>query len=217
MPGTEELEKYLDNLVGPLRVLLHVAEPSRVCDGIIKEIESFNRKRLLTGYVDSLAACFDIPSVDIWRCFYSLIQLRNYVRNNKVAESNLKDILLRDSFNDELIKTIINFMNAEQSYKPTMVNALSKYPPFRSLRCRLQITIGRMVLLHAPDVMLQFWLRVGSGDGGGDWTTGNAVETSTSVEEEKIFVMDCEMLSRLIEEIEKIISVACKLERLHLK
>uniref|UniRef100_A0A0R3S5T2 Ovule protein n=1 Tax=Elaeophora elaphi TaxID=1147741 RepID=A0A0R3S5T2_9BILA len=74
-----------------------------------------------------------------------------------------------------------------------------------------------MVLLHEPDVMLQFWLRVGTGDGGGDWTTSNAVETSTSVKNEKIFLMDCGMLSRLIEEIEKIISVACKLEHLHLK
>ncbi|CAG9534348.1 unnamed protein product [Cercopithifilaria johnstoni] len=74
-----------------------------------------------------------------------------------------------------------------------------------------------MVLLHTPDVMLQFWLRVGTADGCGDWTIRNAVGTSTSMENEKIFLMDYGMLSRLIEEIEKIISVACKLERLHLK
>lgn len=74
-----------------------------------------------------------------------------------------------------------------------------------------------MVLLHAPDVMLQFWLRVGTGGVGGDWTISTAVETSASVEDEKIFLMDCGMLSRLIEEIEKIISIVCKLERLHLK
>ncbi|VDK71269.1 unnamed protein product [Onchocerca ochengi] len=74
-----------------------------------------------------------------------------------------------------------------------------------------------MVLLHAPDITLQFWLRVGSGGGGGgNWTTDIAVETSAaSMEDEKIFLMDYGMLSRLIEEIEKIISVACKLERLH--
>lgn len=74
-----------------------------------------------------------------------------------------------------------------------------------------------MVLLRAPDVMLQFWLRVGAGDGYGDWTADNAVETSTPMVDEKIFLMDCGMLTRLIEEIEKIMSVACKLERLHLK
>ncbi|VDO31370.1 unnamed protein product [Onchocerca flexuosa] len=75
-----------------------------------------------------------------------------------------------------------------------------------------------MALLHAPDITLQFWLRVGSGDSGGNWTTGVAVETpSASMEDEKIFLMDYGMLSRLIEEIEKIISVACKLERLRLK
>ncbi|VDO38512.1 unnamed protein product [Brugia timori] len=71
-----------------------------------------------------------------------------------------------------------------------------------------------MVLLHSPDIMLQFWLRVGTGD---DWTTGIDVETSASMEDEKIFLVDSGMLSRLIEEIEKIMSVACKLERLHLK
>ncbi|EJD75422.1 hypothetical protein LOAG_17430 [Loa loa] len=235
MSGGSELERYLDSLVFPLRVLLHTEEPARVCDAIIKEIESFDKKRLLTGYVDSLAAHVDIPSTDIWRCFSSLIQLRNYVSNNKpqdsriahwtedlyllekLAESSFKDILSRDSFNDEFIKAVTDFINTEQSYKPGIMNAVSKYPPFRSLQCRFQITIGRMVLLNAPDVMLQFWLRVGNGDGGDDWTTGIAVETSTSVEDEKIFLMDCAMLSRLIEEIEKIMSVACKLERLHLK
>ncbi|CAG9534347.1 unnamed protein product [Cercopithifilaria johnstoni] len=141
MSGGGELERFLDNLVSPLRVLLHVAEPSSVCDAIIKEIESFNKKRLLTGCVDSLAARVDIPSADIWRCLNSLVQLRNYVRNNKIAESDLKDILSHDSFNDEFIKTVINFMNTEQFCKPIMMNALSKYPPFRSLHCRLQITL----------------------------------------------------------------------------
>ncbi|VIO88859.1 Uncharacterized protein BM_BM9549 [Brugia malayi] len=142
------------------------------------------------------------------------MQLHNYVRNNKLAESSLKDILSRNSFDDEFIKAVIDFMDTEQSCKPTIVNAISKYPPFRSLNCRLQITIGRMVLLHSPDIMLQFWLRVGTGD---DWTTGIDVETSASMEDEKIFLVDSGMLSRLIEEIEKIMSVACKLERLHLK
>lgn len=70
-----------------------------------------------------------------------------------------------------------------------------------------------MVLLHAPDIMLQFWLRAGTGDGGSHWTVGNADGTSASMEDEKIFLMDCGMLSKLIEEIEKIVSVACKLER----
>ncbi|KAK6112542.1 hypothetical protein QQG55_48085 [Brugia pahangi] len=74
-----------------------------------------------------------------------------------------------------------------------------------------------MVLLHSPDIMLQFWLRVGTGDISDDWTTGIDVETSASMEDEKIFLVDSGMLSRLIEEIEKIMSVACKLERLHLK
>ncbi|EJW87138.1 hypothetical protein WUBG_01951 [Wuchereria bancrofti] len=74
-----------------------------------------------------------------------------------------------------------------------------------------------MVLLHSPDVMLQFWLRVGTVDSSDDWTTGIAVQTSASLEDEKIFLVDSGMLSRLIEEIEKIMSVACKLERLHLK
>uniref|UniRef100_A0A915PU51 Uncharacterized protein n=1 Tax=Setaria digitata TaxID=48799 RepID=A0A915PU51_9BILA len=77
--------------------------------------------------------------------------------------------------------------------------------------------IGRMVLLHAPDIMLQFWLRVGSRDSGGDWAVNAVAETSASMEDEKIFLMDYDMLSRLIEEIEKITSVACKLERLRLK
>ncbi|EJW87137.1 hypothetical protein WUBG_01950 [Wuchereria bancrofti] len=111
-----------------------------VCDAIIKEIELFNKKRLLTGYVDSIAARIDIPSAEIWRCFNSLMQLHNYVRNNKLAESSLKDILSRNSFDDEFIKAVIDFMDTEQSCKPTIVNAISKYPPFRSLHCRLQIT-----------------------------------------------------------------------------
>ncbi|VDN89283.1 unnamed protein product [Brugia pahangi] len=70
-----------------------------------------------------------------------------------------------------------------------------------------------MVLLHSPDIMLQFWLRVGTGDISDDWTTGIDVETSASMEDEKIFLVDSGMLSRLIEEIEKIMSVACKLEQ----
>lgn len=74
-----------------------------------------------------------------------------------------------------------------------------------------------MVLLHAPDVMLQFWLRTGNGDVNGDWTTDFAVETSAFEKDEKMFLVDCGMLNRLIEEIEKIMSVICKLERLHLK
>ncbi|VIO88858.1 Uncharacterized protein BM_BM9549 [Brugia malayi] len=214
MSEGDEIERCLGSLISPLRVLLHIEEPSRVCGAIIKEIELFNKKRLLTGYVDSIAARIDIPSTEIWRCFNSLMQLHNYVRNNKLAESSLKDILSRNSFDDEFIKAVIDFMDTEQSCKPTIVNAISKYPPFRSLNCRLQITIGRMVLLHSPDIMLQFWLRVGTGD---DWTTGIDVETSASMEDEKIFLVDSGMLSRLIEEIEKIMSVACKLERLHLK
>ncbi|VDK86666.1 unnamed protein product [Onchocerca ochengi] len=140
MAGEDDLERCLDDLVIPLGVLLQVEEPSRVCNAIIEEIESFNKKRLLTGYVDSLAAHVDLPSADIWRCFNSLIQLHNYVHNNELALSNLMNILSRESFNDELIKAIINFMNTEQSYKPTIMNAVSKYPPFRSLHCRLQIT-----------------------------------------------------------------------------
>ncbi|VDK72516.1 unnamed protein product [Litomosoides sigmodontis] len=215
--GGDELEGCLDNLVSPLRVLLHASEPSRVCDAIINEIESFNKKRLLASYVDSLAVRVNMPSTDLWRCFNSLVRLRDYVSKNKDAESNLKDMLSRDSFNDEFVKAVINFINTDQYCKRITANALSKYSPFRSLQCRLQITIGRMTLLRAPDVMLQFWLRVGTGDGGGNWTTDNAVETSTSMEDEKIFLMDCGMLTRLIEEIEKIISVACKLERLNLK
>ncbi|VDO31369.1 unnamed protein product [Onchocerca flexuosa] len=88
----------------------------------------------------------DLPSADIWRCFNSLIELHNYVHNNEVAVSNLLNILSRESFNDELIKAIINFMNTEQSYKPTIMNAISKYPPFRSLHCRLQITVSRNII-----------------------------------------------------------------------
>ncbi|KAM3728420.1 Nitric oxide synthase, brain [Dirofilaria immitis] len=217
MTEKDELERRLDNLVSPLRILLQAEEPSRVCKVIIKEIESFNRKRLLTGHVDSLAAYVDLPSADIWRCFNSLMQLHNYVHNYELAASNLKNILSRDSFSDEFITAVINFVNIEQSYKPIIMNAVSKYPSFRSLHCRLQITIGRMVLLRAPDVTLQFWLRVGKGDGNGKWTNDNVVATSACVEDEKIFLMDYGMLSRLIEEVEKIISVACKLERLHLK
>ncbi|MCP9263026.1 Peptidyl-prolyl cis-trans isomerase [Dirofilaria immitis] len=111
-----------------------------VCKVIIKEIESFNRKRLLTGHVDSLAAYVDLPSADIWRCFNSLMQLHNYVHNYELAASNLKNILSRDSFSDEFITAVINFVNIEQSYKPIIMNAVSKYPSFRSLHCRLQIT-----------------------------------------------------------------------------
>uniref|UniRef100_A0A0R3QZS9 Pentatricopeptide repeat-containing protein n=1 Tax=Brugia timori TaxID=42155 RepID=A0A0R3QZS9_9BILA len=117
-----------------------------VCGAIIKEIELFNKKRLLTGYVDSIAARIDIPSTEIWRCFNSLMQLHNYVRNNKLAESSLKDILSRNSFDDEFIKAVIDFMDTEQSCKPTIVNAISKYPPFRSLNCRLQITVSRNII-----------------------------------------------------------------------
>ncbi|MCP9263027.1 hypothetical protein DINM_006384 [Dirofilaria immitis] len=61
-----------------------------------------------------------------------------------------------------------------------------------------------MVLLRAPDVTLQFWLRVGKGDGNGKWTNDNVVATSACVEDEKIFLMDYGMLSRLIEEVEKL-------------
>lgn len=71
-----------------------------------------------------------------------------------------------------------------------------------------------MTLLHAPDVTVQFWLRVGGDDGR---RSDQAVAVTGALEEEKIFVMDCGMLNRFIEEIEKITAVACKLERLHLK
>lgn len=60
-----------------------------------------------------------------------------------------------------------------------------------------------MTLLDAPDLSVQFWLRVGA--------------EGTKEEKEKIFVMDLAMLGRFIEEIEKITSAAYKLNRLHLK
>ncbi|VDN07879.1 unnamed protein product [Thelazia callipaeda] len=67
-----------------------------------------------------------------------------------------------------------------------------------------------MALLRSPDVMLQFWLRVGKIDNTGG--TGFCEE-----DDEEIFVLDYEMLCKLIQEIEKITAVACKLERLRLK
>uniref|UniRef100_A0A1I8EYG1 Uncharacterized protein n=1 Tax=Wuchereria bancrofti TaxID=6293 RepID=A0A1I8EYG1_WUCBA len=178
MSGGDEIERCLESFL--LRVLLHIEEPSR--------------------------ARIDILSAEIWRCFNSLMQLHNYIPDNK---SEGYFITSMDSFDDGFIKAIIDFMDTEQSCKPTIVNALSKYPPFRFF-----ITIGRMVLLHSPNVMLQFWLRVGTVGSSDDWTTGIAVKTSASVEDEKIFLVDSGMLSRLIEEI---MSVAYKLERLHLK
>lgn len=61
-----------------------------------------------------------------------------------------------------------------------------------------------MALLRAPDISFQVWLRIGSDDG-------------SDREEENIFIMDTAMLQRFIEEIEKITSLACKLERMQIK
>uniref|UniRef100_A0A915PWT2 Uncharacterized protein n=1 Tax=Setaria digitata TaxID=48799 RepID=A0A915PWT2_9BILA len=147
MPGSDVREGHVGVLLSRLRILLGIEQPSQVCDSIIKEIESFDKEQLLTSSVDSLAARVDLPSVDIWHCFNSLIQLRDIVHNNKLRVSDLKDILSRDSFSDEVIKIIINYVNTEQPHKLITANAVSKYPPFRSLHCRLQITVTCMLLL----------------------------------------------------------------------
>ncbi|VDN07878.1 unnamed protein product [Thelazia callipaeda] len=83
----------------------------------------------------------NLPSADLWRCFNCLIKMREYVHNNKLTTSVLHNRLKKSTSNDELIQQIINFAKTEQENKLEIANAPSKFAPFRSLNCRLQITV----------------------------------------------------------------------------
>ncbi|VDN31624.1 unnamed protein product [Gongylonema pulchrum] len=98
--------------------------------------------RILHNMENSSQTGLDLQPVDVWRCLNSLIQLRDYVNSNKLKLSDLENILTRDAWDKDVASVILSYASSEQSHQLALFANPSKYPPFRSLRCRMQITVS---------------------------------------------------------------------------